>query len=441
MRFNQTPMPPTPQDIMRKANTSRIARSLTDPVGGTIQPMPPIMPGTGTGPALLGPPIHQPPQTDPVTPGPSQIGGTLTPGGVAGPFDNSPTGNPALLSYEALMRSAGPGLRAAQPMLPPKPMAGGGIDPISDPIGGHTDPYLGDFGAPMAGGSAEDPVVQLPTDPGIGGGPGLIPPPMSTGPHPDPYGLDPAGEAGPGIEPDILPGTGGPSYGAWPYHPVNPSGISGGGRPPGQGYIPRLTETGGANPGTFNQGPHIPGNGGVVGVGHNSTPQEPWYGRVARSVIPYGAGQIAHMIAEYARRHGSGTVGGAAHVVGRNPATGQPGATTGPTPTNRQPGTHFDFTRGQYVHNNNATGAQFSPQAANALLMWSQNIHQPTNLRQSDVVSRFLNGPARTMTPSGEFEETGTGRSGYSGTTGNPTLTTDPRAIAAYNAYVMNRGR
>ncbi len=431
---------------MRKANTSRIARSLTDPVGGTIQPMPPIMPGTGTGPALLGPPIHQPPQTDPVTPGPSQIGGTLTPGGVAGPFDNSPTGNPALLSYEALMRSAGPGLRAAQPMLPPKPMAGGGIDPVYDPIGGHTDPYLGDFGAPMGGSSHDDP--SLPTDPGLPDPaieptpiPGMGGPPMSGGPHPDPYGLDPAGEVGPNPQPPPMntgPGfrPGWPADGEGDPYGTDPSHYR---ETDPRRFTPLPTNYPYGT--TFDGGPHVPSQGGVVGHGTNTTPQEPWYGRVARALMPYGTGQIAHMIAEYARRHGSGTVGGAAHVVGRNTATGQPGATTGPTPTNRQPGTHFDYGRGQYVHNNNATGAQFSNQAANAMLMWSQGLHQPTNLRQSDEVSRFLTGPARTMTPSGEFEETGTGRSGYSGTTGNPTLTTDPRAIAAYNAYVMNRGR
>jgi hypothetical protein len=120
MRYNQTPMPPTPQSIMRKANTSRIARSLTDPVGGTIQPMPPSY----QGPSLLGPP--GPPQagggTDPFTPGMTSQG--WNPSGIGSVDPNSPFGPPM----------AGSGIDPIGSPFGP-PMAGGGVDPLRGPGG------------------------------------------------------------------------------------------------------------------------------------------------------------------------------------------------------------------------------------------------------------------------------------------------------------------
>lgn len=255
---------------MRRANTARIASAL--------QPKP-LSASTGViGPALLGPPVHQP-------------GPTLTPGTGIGARPQIPVpNNSALQAYAAQMRQ----------MLT-RDFAG---NEHTTPIGFH------------AGGTQDEP--GLPGDPGPPepdplpgtGGPGYVDPrvgpqpldpppqlPPMTGPHPDPYGLDPFREMNPGPEVELNPRA--PNYSG-----INPNS-------PITGTFP-----------TFGGGPHVPGNGGRVGVGHDTTPwysrtTEPWYGRVARALIPYGAGQITHMAAEAARRLAlRGTVGGPAHVAG-----------------------------------------------------------------------------------------------------------------------------
>lgn len=90
-------------------------------------------------------------------------------------------------------------------------------------------------------------------------------------------------------------------------------------------------ETGGGGM-NFGGGGHVPSGGGQVGVGTNTTPQESVMGKIAR-YAPY-IGPIAsifHGIKGYSDRHGPGTVGGPAHVVGGKPNTAHP--VSPPTPT------------------------------------------------------------------------------------------------------------
>lgn len=271
-------MPISTSNLMRTAKTGRIQDYLTGQrgVGGQITPMPStIQPGARpmTGPALLGPPVHQ-----------SGAGGTIDPttfpfaGGGVTPSVN-PAINPANPSnmaawqYENLMRSA------------------------NQPINGGIMP-------PRIGGGSDEP--GLPIDPGPVDPPILVnPPPLGTG---DDGTVDPGhfnDPRGPLVE--VNPGHG---------HVPNPSGISGG-NPPTGNYFP-----------TFSGNPHIPSTGGQVGHG-TTDPRpwynqrtEPWYGRLARTIMPYGSGQIAHLAAEAARRLAlRGAVGGQAHVSGRHPAT------------------------------------------------------------------------------------------------------------------------
>jgi hypothetical protein len=203
------------------------------------------------------------------------------------------------------------------------------------------------------------------------------------GPHNDIYGRDPFGETG-GPEVDLETGiTHGLDINGNPI-PRNPF-LPGGGRyshfTPNETGGPRDTGTGNIGYGPLFGGgtDHVPNTGGLLGHGVNSTPQEPWYGRLARSLMPYGSGQIAHMIMEYARRHGGGTVGGPAHVVGGNRGPARTGATpSGPSgpafsPASLSTGVnHWDFTRGAYVPNDFAGGSANNSHAQSMQLMEAQ---------------------------------------------------------------------
>lgn len=313
--------------LMRQASTNRIADYLKQ----SPTPMPPTwQPGArpNPGPALLGPPVHQPgftgakpgvlgftpgptpidpPQTDPFTPGP--VTDPLTPGftpGIGNGGNPNPS-NPAAMSYEALMKSA----NLANPHVFAQkftPSAGGNAVP----------PYTA-----SAGGNGRD-------EPGLpvgGGPPDPIIDPI------DPSGTIPVGNYDPGIYHDYLPGDprypGGHSPNpATPIVAVNPppdSGITHGVDINGNPVTPSGPSYTGPDYGSlFNSGTnHVPNTGGRLGVGTNTTPQESWYGRLLRATgIGYGIPQLTHTLAEYFRRHGSGTVGGPAHAVGGNGPSG-----------------------------------------------------------------------------------------------------------------------
>lgn len=69
--------------------------------------------------------------------------------------------------------------------------------------------------------------------------------------------------------------------------------------------------------------------------------------------------------------------GEAPPVTGVSPEESQSGSA--PPASAPSGGSHWDFTKGQYVANNNDTGAQFNSQAANALMMWFQSMGGNTN--------------------------------------------------------------
>jgi hypothetical protein len=110
-----------------------------------------------------------------------------------------------------------------------------------------------------------------------------------------------------------------------------------------------------------------------------------------------------------------------------------------PTPAAAPIGNHWDFSQGRYVANNNATGAQFNPQAANALMMWYQSMGgNPNSPGQGDEgLSRFLSGVWQ-LDPEGGFSQVG-----FSSNARRPThtLINSPEGIAAYNAWAMSLGR
>lgn len=218
--------------------------------------------------------------------------------------------------------------------------------------------------------------------------------PPNRGPHNDPYGIDPASEApynafnhwyyqrygvapsesgdpwenqapffeggyrsisnpGGGFVPDLGGAqahfTGNPSQysTSWTYQPD-------------LGWVPRAQavdsggEYAGGAGGNFGGGNHVPSSGGQVGVGTNTTPGESTIGRVAR-YAPY-IGPIAslvHGIAGYQRRHGSGTVGGAAHAVGR------------PAATQAAPQSGLSAILAQYPHLNTPAGIRAIQSGAN----------------------------------------------------------------------------
>lgn len=64
-------------------------------------------------------------------------------------------------------------------------------------------------------------------------------------------------------------------------------------------------------------------------------------------------------------------------------------------PPSADPNQHWDFTRGAYVENSNATGAQFSPQASNAMQMFAQSLHQPTNYAGDRLIGKTTTDEGR----------------------------------------------
>jgi hypothetical protein len=175
---------------------------------------------------------------------------------------------------------------------------------------------------------------------------------------------------------------------------------------------------------TFGGGPHVPSTGGQVGRG--TTDPRPWWnqekepilGRIARNVVPYQAGNIVHAIMNMIRkaRNTGGTVGGPAHS---NKRPGQPGqdnaSVPGPSTPVPSSGSHFDFTRGTYVPNNNASGNQFDSHAANLNLMNLVAQHDAVNNpsgTSDEGQNRFGNGVYR-LNPLGGFDRIAERVSGY----------------------------
>lgn len=288
--------------LMRQNTTANIARSLQ--TGARPTRMPPL-----TMPPVQQPPLLPPERTTPILPDPSATGTFNTPE-IRNPLPAQPGFNPAnptnmaAQSYLALMRSAG------------------------RPVPEHIDPIYGDPSARQLG---DEPALP------VGGGP---PDPVS---EIDPSGTIPVGNYDPSIYHDFFQGDprypGGHNPTTGPQVVVTPpdSGMTHGvdidGNPvdPPIVHTPRVpVDTGGPRNDfgpLFSGNNHIPNIGGLLGHGTNTTPQEPWYGKLAR-YLPYigPVASIAHPILDYARRHGPGTVGGPAHVVGSKPKT-----VTGPT--------------------------------------------------------------------------------------------------------------
>lgn len=304
------PMPPTtdPASLVRRASTNRIQ--------GALQ---------GNPPGYLGPPIHQPPGAS-ITPFSGQ--GTGTPGAP----DPSPF--PATTGQSSDPFTAGSSFGTMPPNTPyphdPGPSLIGPPTHQATPFpyqafqnalqqsgrGGFTPSAgQGDQGLPGEGGPPD--AVPFPT-------PSMQPP----GPH-DEMGVDPANYVPPaatlGTSPSDPPpdttqdpvdlGGGDPNY-----DPA--SGI--GNSPPPTGH----------NFPTLGGGPWVPSTGGIVGTGTTdprpwyNQASEPWYGRVARSVMPYGSGQLAHLAMRAAMAN-RGTVGGPARAVhGNNPSSSSGGPET-----------------------------------------------------------------------------------------------------------------
>lgn len=351
-------MPVPIPNLMRQANTSRIQDYLTGQRANP-SPMPPtIQPGArpNTGPALLGPPIHQP-GTDPFTPGQGVIGFTPGPqagppiGGGPDPFTPPPPqtdpftpGQIPWITYQSLMRSAN---RKDEPQTFPASSGTGGGPEF--PFGSGT------------GGDLNLPGNPGPIEPGIL--PGNLNPPIGVGGTPanpnyppiDP-GLDPAGTGYPGQNPFNHWNDPHSVYN-WPYQGQNPgtgTDPSGTGTSPGPGIGP-----------TFGGNPHTPSIGGQLGTGsHDPRPwwnqsTEPTATRLLRQLpIPYvspllQAGHLGGNILRAIFGHNSlrGTIGGPAHQVGGHTAqqSSSPTNATGGFPNFK--GTHFDYASGRYVPN------------------------------------------------------------------------------------------
>lgn len=371
-----TIIPTNTASLMRRNTTANIARRLQHP--GTLPPVIPS-PTLDRGlpdPILPIPPVSQPPVTDPFTPDTSRLPPRLPPQPAPGWNTNpNPNANPAWITYESLMRSAGRPIEehldagGSQTMdfeEPPLSVGGGLPPPDIPPIGNSNIPN----GPPMWG-----------NPPGTSWTPSGG---NQTGGNYDPYGWPYNG-------PPVwnTPGSNNTSTSGGPFTSPrfgDPGSSSGG---------PSSSRFSGGNS-TFNRGPHIPGSGGRVGTGTTdprpfwNQRNEPWYGRVARALMPYGTGQAAHALMNaYRRNQLRGTVGGPAHAVRRS---GSPQTNPAPAGPASRPGTRFDYARGRYVDANNASGAQHNSRAANAMLMWSQSHGGTPN----------MGGLARTMVGTGD---------------------------------------
>jgi hypothetical protein len=211
----------------------------------------------------------------------------------------------------------------------------------------HIDPIWGDPGSRELGGGNTAP----PPDPELPGGSSLPDPnidPAGTvvgnydssiyhdffqGDPRYPGGHSPVGGPHVSVMPPDTGMTHGVDIDGNPVEPVNPLQYTT--SPGNRRFLPGSgPETGGdrgpsfvgATGGpTFGGGPHIPSTGGQVGVGHDTTPKEPWYGKLLRFAPYVGPiASIAHPILAYARRHGPGTIGGPARIAG------SPRTSTGP---------------------------------------------------------------------------------------------------------------
>lgn len=373
------PLPPV-SNLVRQNTSQNIARALQ-------------------GPGVIGPPIQQPPT----------LGGPLREFGYAnlmrsanlkeafgGHLFDQPPG-----SWQGPPGTSDPTPPSGwSPAPSPYPVeAGQGNEDPGNGGPGYGEPVLNPHDTPEAfgnhfpGGGIEPP--WLPGN--LGQGPGSqFPsgggePPMSSGPHPDPYGLDPGGSEYPGSNPF----TG--SYpDAYPGSPDTQVQLNPGGEPdPGP--------TGGiANPDYVpNQGESVPG-------------------RLLRTLpLPYGANAVAdvyHRFAEaYRRNHGQNTPGG-------NSSTQPVAHSTAPD----RSGMHWDYGQGRMVPNDNATGAQFNSRAQDLMTMWSASQAGRANRNLVNDREREANSER-----GGHMFGHPTDRQG------GPPLYATPDSVNAFNAWRM----
>jgi hypothetical protein len=136
---------------------------------------------------------------------------------------------------------------------------------------------------------------------------------------------------------------------------------------------------------------NVPGTGGYAPPGHDIAgfggalgfgPFSPWsdlgYGtRPGMVTVGNGPGYQSGVVETNPNISDQQLIDQQRAALGLPPDPRSGGSSSSPVsgiPSPVSPGMRWDFTQGRYVASNNATGAQFNSQAANALMMWYQSM-------------------------------------------------------------------